>query len=245
MKAIYTCLIFATCSIFSTNIISFEEDLQSEDIKKQIFELAFLGEPPRSFYNQEPLSMNNELSKILPTAKLHWIPPTLWQLGMLHAFFQDKDIHEGILTCLGSSWDPMCYDDDVHFFLSKAENFDEILAFFDHKSKSLPNIINLFFKVNKALHKLYERSNFSSTKMLDIILDEIPDISQWKHEGFPFWKSPWIYNLNSPLLFYQALKDKKFVSKIMDIEEKAHENSSWVFYRGYSGEKLPSTLQIN
>ncbi len=73
--------------------------------KQELFDLILRKEPPRSFFDPA--------SEEFPERSLRcaWIPPSLWQLGMLHAFFSAPTIQEGVLLCLGSEgWEPLAYD---------------------------------------------------------------------------------------------------------------------------------------
>jgi hypothetical protein len=224
-------------------LINNGKELEKEQ-KSQIFNLILKAEPPCSFYQSAQIDLNLECKKLLPSLSLKWIPPTLWQLGALHAFFFDPEVRNGVLACSGKKWEPLCYDEMLHSNLVSAHNIEEIILGFDHETRSLPNICELFFKVNQAVASLYKRGHGSDAEIMHLAISEIPPFNEWLQRQFPFWNCPWIYNPNSIQLSYIALKDASLLSDLLKIERIAHENGEWVLYRGYDGLGYPSTLQI-
>lgn len=212
--------------------------------KTQLFDLLMQGEPPHTFYHSATCDLKSECQKIAPSSRLEWIPPTLWQLAVLHAFFFDPEVQNGILACSGNLWEPLCYDEMLQRHLVSAQTVEEIVAFFDHQTKSLPNISELFFKANQAVASLYKRGDGSDSKIMQLVLSEIPSFSEWAERKFPYCSCPWIYNPHSIRLFYEALKDEPLLLNLLKIERIAHENGEWVLYRGYDGLSYPSTIQI-
>ena len=194
------------------------------------------GEPPRTFYETRAAEMENVCS-------LQWIPPSMWQLGVLHAFFHNEIIRQRILAAAGSNWEPLAYDQDLHPRLASANSLQEIVEHFDQQSQSLPLLSELFFLANDALVTLYQRAQGSDAEMIRLVVSELPPFEEWQERQFPFWQSPWIYNVNSVQLFYQALTDEVLLNQAAAIERLAHERDEWVLYRGYIGSGYPSTLQ--
>lgn len=219
-----------------------EKDLDQEK-KSQLFELFLQNEPPRSFYSKHSIDLKIECCKIVPSIRIEWIPPSLWQIAMLHSFFFNQSIKEDILACVGDGWNPISYEEVVHRSLSSVSSVEEIAKSFDSHSKCLPNVCELFFKVNNAVRELYKRANGNDLDLLHIVISEIPCYEQWFEKDFPFWKSPWVCNPNSAKIFYLSLKDEKMISEILTVERHAFDNGEWVLYRGYDGRGYPSTLQ--
>lgn len=232
-------------SLSATYVIFNDEKILHEEQKAQLFDLILKGEPPHIYYHETPLDLEVKCREMLPFIDLHWIPPTLWQVAVLHAFFSDPEIQDGILACLGEGWDPLCYDEMVHRYLHSGQSLNELIEHFDKQTKSLPNIQDLFFKVNSAIASLYERGHGVDEEILHLAISEIPPLDEWKKRKFPFWNSPWIYDPNSIELFYKALKNESLLSQILKIERSAHKNGEWVLYRGYDGLGYPSTFQQN
>lgn len=224
----------------ATYLFTFE----SQELKTPLFELILKGEPPRTFYDTNPIDLKEECRKLSSSIRLEWIPPSLWQLGALHAFFHNPTIRDGILACSGPEWDPLTYERTLHHRLVSACSIEEIVSCFDQHSRSLPHLSELFFQVNQSIVALYHRAGRLYTEMLHLAISELPPFSIWREKGFPFWKSPWIYNPKAADIFYSAITDRKLFAEILNIEELAHENGEWVLYRGYPGLSFPSTIQI-
>ncbi len=186
-----------------------------------------------------------ECHNIAAGLRFEWIPPAIWQLGALHAFFHDPEIQNGILDCCGQGWEPIQYEEPLHAVFSSAHSMEEIVSCFDDCSFTLPHVSDLFFKLNKYIASLYSRAENSDIEMLQILVSELPPFSQWEERKFPFWKSPWIYSSSSIRVFYEAVKDLNLLSEIVKIENLAHKEGEWVLYRGYSGIGYPSTIQFD
>jgi hypothetical protein len=234
------CLLLLT-PLSATHIFFFEKEL-GHNKKEQLFDLILRGEPPRVFYTA--FDLKQACHALDPSIRLEWIPPAVWQLATLHAFFHDQEIRNGILACAGSGWEPLGYEQSLHSHLASASSLEEIARHFDRETQSLPNLCPLFFLINKAIVQLYERAGGSDSEMMRLILAEIPPFDEWKQRQFPFWTSPWIYNPRSPEIFYTALKDDSLLSELIKIEWQAYQNGEWVLYRGYPGTGYPSTVQL-
>ncbi len=239
MRALVVFLLLWIGPLAATHIL-FYESLDNGQ-KKEIFDRVLRGEPPRVFYEAVSIDLKKECERLAPGLRLQWVPPTLWQLGVLHAFFCDGDIQKRILACLGDGWEPLSYDEMLHSELALASSVEKIAECFDRHSKLLPGLCDLFFRLNEAVADLYERAGGSDAEFLRLVLSELPPFNQWAQRAFPFWKCPWIYNPNSAQLFYYALTDEPLLSELLRIERMAHENGEWVLYRGFYG--TISTLQ--
>ena len=229
----------------ATYIIFNDEKVINNEKKAQLFNLVLQGEPPYTLYYEDPLDLELKCQEIAPFLRLEWIPPMLWQLSVLHAFFSDRTIQNRVLDCLGDEWSPLSFDRKIHAYLQSASSIEEVIEFFITQTKQKPNIQELFFKINSAVASLYERGNGIDTEILHLAVSEIPPLDKWKSRGFPFYNSPWIYNPNSIKLFHKALKNEPLLSHLLHLEKSANKNGKWVLYRGYDHLGYPSTLQIN
>lgn len=223
-------------------IISGEASLAEAQKSSSIFHLFLKGEPPRSFYEPASFSLVDECQRICPTLKLRWMPQTLWQLGVLHAFFQNEEVRQGILFYLENKAAPS-YEEVVRKSLSKASCLDDLVKEFDCRTAKIPHFKELFFQIQKALADLLKRAEYDEEKLLHLILSELPPLEKWPEKSFPFWSSPQAYDLDSIKSFYSALKDACFISKLIEIERQAHKRGKWVVYRGYRGCGYPITLE--
>ncbi|MCX6990009.1 MAG: hypothetical protein NTX49_02925 [Chlamydiae bacterium] len=245
MRALFILFIFLLSPLSATYLFVFEEkDLESSQ-KKNLFDLILKGEPPRAFYGDSPIDLKIACEKVSPKLQLKWIPPSVWQLAVLHSFFNDKNIQKGILACRGTTWEPLEYEEPLHGRLQSAGSLQDVIHSFDSHTASKPDLSDLFFRVNKAALTLYNRASGSELEMVHIAISELPPFSEWKKKQFPFWKSPLINNPNSAQNFYNGVTDKKLFSELVKIELSAHENGEWVLYRGFPGLGLPSTLEID
>ena len=104
MKTLFILFLLAISPLFATYLFLGEEKLGSEQ-KEQLFSLLLQGEAPRVFYEENPIDLQAECSKLFPSLQLEWIPSSLWQLGALHAFFHDPVIRNSILSRSASLWD--------------------------------------------------------------------------------------------------------------------------------------------
>lgn len=180
-----------------------------DPLDDKLYELLLKAEPPRSYYNETPVHL---------PATLEWIPPTLWQLGMLHAYFHDEAIRQAILTL-----EPLQYEEELHAFLPHAESVSEVASLFD---RATPPLSGLFFQVNQAICSLFENSDKA---MLHRILDDIPPFDQWK------LPPSYLTYPESPYNFYTALQDRALLEQVIHLERQAYEEGSWILYRGYQG----------
>jgi len=244
MRIFIVIFLLSLNSLSATYVIFNEGKILNDEQKTQLFDLVLKGEPPHTYYHDNPLDLEAKCREIAPSIHLQWIPPTLWQLAVLHAFFSDSEIQDGILACLGEEWTPLCYDKMLHAHLHSACSMEKLTEHFDNATKSLPNIQDLFFRVNHAVASLYERGHGVDARILHLAILEIPPLDEWKERKFPFWKSPWIFNPSSIELFYKALINEFLLTQILDIERTAHKNGEWVLYRGYDGLGYPSTFQF-
>ncbi len=241
MRLLTVLFLFACNPAWTTYVLIGE--LFTAEQKTQLFDLVLRGEPPRAFYNPETLDLHSACHNIVPSLHLEWLPPTLWQLAVLHAFFHNQTIQEGILACANPGWETLSYEQTLHAHLPSATYFEEIGEWFDQLSYSLPNLPELFFQVNESIACLYKRAMSSDQDMLHLVLSEIPPFHEWEKRQFPFWQSPWIYDLNAAHHFYTALTNRAMLSKLIKIERLAHEKGEWILYRGYPGTGYPSTLE--
>lgn len=244
MKILSAIFLLVLSPLSATYLFIFEES-PSYDQKMRLFELILKGEPPRIFYDSNPIDLNAECHKLIPSLCLEWIPPSIWQLGVLHMFFHEPTIRDGILACCQQEQEPLEYEQSLHRHLTSAQSLDEILNCFDHHSLSLPHLCKLFFQINQSLIALYQRAHGSDVEMLNLIISGLPPFHQWREKDFPFWRSLWIHNSNSVEIFHNAIKDSNLLTEVIKIERLAHENKEWVLYRGYAGSGYPSTLQLN
>lgn len=245
MKFLFIIIFFLSSSLSATYLFIFENEELNQEKKAELFDLILQGEPPRIFYDSTPINLKEECRTRFPSICLEWIPPSIWQLGVLHSFFHHPTTCKAILACCQENWEPLQYESSLHFCLARARHLDEILECFDHHSQSLPNLCALFFQINQALVTLYQRANSSVIDMLRLIILELPPLEKWREQGFPFWQSLWIYNPSSVKIFYQSITDLDLMNELVNIEQLAHKNGQWVLYRGYSGSGYPSTLQLN
>lgn len=245
MNKLLAIFLLALSPLSATYIFMFEEEKLKEDQKKELFELILKAEPPRTFYGSNLIDLNVECHKLVPSLCLEWIPPSIWQLGVLHLFFHEPLIRDGILACCQQEWKPLEYEQPLHLRLASAQSLDEILSCFDQHSLSLAHLSKLFFQINQSLIALYQRAHGSDVEMLHLILSELPPFHQWREHDFPFWRSLWIHNPSSVEIFYKAVRDTDLFTELLKIERLAYENGEWVLYRGYSGSGYPSTLQLN
>ncbi len=244
MKKILFLFILTLHSLSATYLFQFEEELKEEQ-KLELFELIMKGEAPRLFYDSDPIDLKQACHQLVPSISLQWIPPSIWQLGVLYLFFHEPMIREGILAYCHEEWEPLEYEEVIHSLLPTAERLEEIVKCFDHHSLSRPHLSELFFQMNQSLVTLYQRANSSDIEMLQFIISKLPPFREWREREFPFWRSSWIHNLDAVKLFYSAIRDINLLSEVIKIERRAHENGEWVLYRGYSGSGYPSTLQLN
>lgn len=245
MKIFFAIFLFVLPSLSATYLFIFGEEEPSYDQKAQLFELILKGEPPRVFYDSNPIDLHTECLKITASLRLEWIPSSIWQLGVLHIFFHEPTIRDGILACCQQEWEPLEYEQPLHLCLTSAQSLDEILSCFDRHSRSLPHLNELFFQINQSLIALYQRAHGSDMEMLHLILSELPPFQTWREKGFPFWRSFWIHNPSSVEIFHQAIQDINLFTELLKIERLAYKNGEWVLYRGYSGSGYPSTIQLN
>jgi len=245
MKILVAIFLLALPPLSATYLFIFGEEEPNYDQKARLFELILKGEPPRIFYDSNPIDLNTECHKLDPSLCLEWIPSSIWQLGVLHIFFHEPTIRDGILACCQQGWEPLEYEQPLHIRLTSAQSLDEILSCFDHHSRSLPHLYELFFQINRSLIALYQQAHGSDMEMLHLIISELPPFHQWREKDFPFWRSFWIHNPSSVEIFHKAIKDLTLFTELLKIERLAHENGEWVLYRGYSGSGYPSTLQLN
>lgn len=247
-NAFYVTILFFLWTHFlpATFVCFFEEQPLDNQLKEKIFDLLLRGEPPRSFYNAMPIELESECRKIIPSIQLEWIPSSVWQMVVLHAFFHDKEIREGILKCSREYWNPIDYEQEIHQLLPDLQTFEQIAGCFDRQTLTIPDLCNLFFKVNHAVGTLFKRANGSDIDMLRLIIAELPSFDELKKSPFPFLNNPWNDDLNPHSLqnFYEGLMDEKMLSKIAKIERTAYDNGEWVLYRGYDGFEYPTTLQL-
>jgi len=245
MKFLFAMFLVALHPLSATYLFIFGKEEPNYKQKTQLFELILKGEPPRIFYDSTPIDLNAECHKLNPSLRLEWISPSLWQLGVLHVFFHEPTIRDGILACCQGEQEPLEYEQPLHHRLTSAQSLDEILTCFDHHSRSQPHLCELFFQINQSLIALYHRAHGSEEEMLHLIISELPSFHQWREKDFPFWRSLWIHNPNSVEIFHNAVKDSNLLTEVLKIERLAHENGEWVLYRGYAGSGYPSTLQLN
>lgn len=232
-------------SLFASYVYFLDEDALDIKQRERLFNLIMRGEPPRCFYDALPLDLESECRRLAPSIRMEWIPSALWQIAVLQAFFQDEAMRHHILSCSRGGWDPIEYEEALHLHLPSASSIEEIAECFDRQSLALPGLCDLFFKANKAVASLYERSGGSDAEMLRLAIADLPRFYEWPQKQFPFWKSPWIFNPRSPQIFYSALQDEGLLAALLKIERCAHENGEWVLYRGYPGSGFPSTLQLD
>ncbi len=229
--------------LLATYVVVLGEESLDKKHRLQLFNLLLRGEPPRVYYESTLTNIEIECQRISPSIHIEWIPPALWQLAALHSFFLDHDIQKGILKCSGVGWQPISYDEMLHLHLPFATSLEEVVGVFDRQTLYIPELCDLFFKVNQAIASLYKRSGGSNLEMIRQAISELPPFGEWEARGFPFWKSPWIYNPQSAEIFYNALTNEDFFSKLVEIECIANKKGEWVLYRGYSGPGYPNTLE--
>lgn len=229
-------------SPLSATYIIFDIDELEKKQKETLFNLILRYEPPRVFYELTQVDLKEEISKIAPNVHLEWVPPTVWQLAALHAFFHDQTIHDEILDCSDPWWGALNYEASLHQRLASANSMQEIVQCFDEQSLLIPGICELFFHVNQATVSLFQRSGGSYQKMMQIAIAELPPFETWPSTSFPFWQTPWLSDTSSAELFFKALQDEGLMEKLLHVEQTAHENGEWVLYRGYAGFGFPSTL---
>lgn len=235
-------LIFLNSHLSATYIIFDADELENTQ-KEALFKIILKYEPPRVFYEVTPFDLKEEISKIAPSAHLKWVPPMVWQLTALHAFFHDQTIHDAILDCSDPWWGALNYEALLHQRLASANSMQEIVQCFDEQSLLIPGLCELFFHVNQRAVSLFQRSDGSHLKMMQIAIAELPPFETWPGTSFPFWQTPWLTDTNSAELFFKALQDGELMEKLLQVEQIAHENGEWVLYRGYPGFEYPSTLQ--
>ncbi|MGE5196742.1 MAG: hypothetical protein ACM3JI_05375, partial [Anaerolineae bacterium] len=195
----------------ATYILFLDEKDCGQEERTKLFDLILRGEPPRIFYDSHPFDLELECTKLIPSLGLEWVPPTIWQLAALHAFFNDQAIHKGILATSKNGY-ALNYEEMIHPRLASAKTIEEIVECFDSASQSLPNLCDLFFRINDAVVSLYNRAYGSDLEMMRLAISELPAFEEWPQREFPFWKCPWISNLNSAQLFYRGLKDDFLLS---------------------------------
>lgn len=228
----------------ATYILFFSEDKLEENKRSELFDLLLQGEPPRSFYLRESFDLEKACHALVPSLRLEWIPPSVWQLVALHAFFHDREIQEGILACAKSENSPLIFDIELQNYLSAAASVEKFAEFFDEKSRSLPDLATLFFRINKAAVNLFKRAEGSDLAMARLAISELPPFAEWPSRKFPFWDSPWIHNKKSAEIFHAALTDDDLLLQLLKIEHAAHSQNKWVLYRGYTGSGFPTTLEM-
>jgi|GEM_PF-3549638 len=238
------CLLLLLCiqPLFATSLILVDSNLENEKYQ-ELYELILKGDAPRRFFEPDSFDLQSELKKISAGSQLVWISPTVWQLGMLHGFFHDPAIREGVLACVKYGYSQLSYDEIVQERLPSLSKPAEIAYLFD--SITLPHLCSLFFRINEHILSLHDLSEGEENRMISHILSDIPPLDEWKEREFPFWEYQWITNPRSIQLFYQGLTDEKMVKRCAELEKEAHESGKWVFYRGYPGCGFPTTLQPN
>lgn len=114
MRIFLILLLSLLSPLSATYLFIFDEQQLDCDQKARLFELILKGEPPRQFHDSDPIDLETECHKLVPSLRLEWIPPSLWQLGVLHAFFHDPIIRNGILACCKHEWEPLGYEQSLH-----------------------------------------------------------------------------------------------------------------------------------
>lgn len=239
---VFPLLLFGQIS--ATSILLFDGCELSEAKKAKLLEIVFKGEPPRVFYDREPINIEAEVHALDSKIRLEWIPPTLWQIAALHSFFADVEIRRYVTQLPGPWWNPLSYDEKLNSYLHAVTSHDQVVRLFDSHSKSLPDIEELYFRVNNAIANVYLRAGKSDSKMLDILLHEIPQFSKWATMQFPFWWCPYVQKPEAAELFYKALTNTHLIAEFVKMERAAYEKGEWILYRGYKGVALPSTIEI-
>lgn len=235
MKTILFFFIVCLRPLSASTIFLCDADALDQETKSQLFERVLKEEPLRAFSTPSFPDLKGECQ---------WIPPTLWQIAALHAFFNDTQAHEGVLRCQGNLyWDPVSYDESIQAFLPLAHNHEALLKHFDELTQTIPDLCSLFWTLNSKIAELYRQALGAEEEMLRLALDGLPPFEEWPERGFPFWNSPWIYSNDSAQLFYDALSDRSLISAIVEIEQRAHAKGEWVLYRGYDGMGFPTTLE--
>lgn len=238
----FVSLLFLISPLSATYII-FDIDKLEKTQLEAVFNVILRYEPPRVFYELAEVEVKEEISKIAPNIHVKWVPPMVWQLIALHAFFHDQTIHDAILDCSDPWWGALNYEALLHQRLAFAYSMQEIVQCFDEQSLLIPGLCELFFHINQATVSLFQRSEGSYRKMMQIAIAELPPFETWPGTSFPFWQTPWLSDTNSAELFFKALQDEELMEKLLHVEQTAHENGEWVLYRGYPGLGYPSTLQ--
>jgi hypothetical protein len=128
--------------LFSTYVYFFDEEIIDKDKQTQLFHLILREEPPRSFFNDAPLYLPLECTKLYPSLRVEWIPPSLWQIAVVHAFFHDESIRNGILRYSDEGWGPISYEETLHAHLSSARTTKEIAESFDRHTESIPELFS-------------------------------------------------------------------------------------------------------
>ncbi len=180
-----------------------------------------------------------------------WVPPSLWQLSALHAYFHNEHIRNTI--------NQFGYTQNLYHPTEKAQwrqhpkratwpnNFDEVVIETLKKSLDQTDILplydsfihyeglsDLFFALNDYILTLYKNNQQNYEKMLLNILDEIPPSSQWKENFFfPFYFSLFKDSSQDMECLGKALKNKELITALMHNEITAQQEQKIVFYRGY------------
>ncbi len=233
------CLLILSIVPLSATYIVMDKQID-DSLQNQVFDLLLKSEPPRLFYDPHPLDIEKKCLNL--NIQIQWVPPTIWQLSVLHAFFHNEHIRSGILGCLGPAWDPPGNDKELHLCLASSSTIQQVVEYFDKQTRSIPHLYQLFFEINSELSTLYKRSDGSDMGIVQLILSELPPFNEWEDNQFPFWLSPWIYNKDSIRFFYNTLQNTPLILKCAELERIAYEKGEWVLYRGYQGVSTPSTL---
>src|SRR5579885_3617501 len=122
------CLFFALGPLSASYVYFFDEGSLSHQ-QNELLALILRGEPPRCFYDEKPLDLERECHK--RGVRIEYLPTSLWQISVLHAFFHDKDVQRLILGCARQGWDPLEYEEEVHKLLPTARSLEEIGGCFD------------------------------------------------------------------------------------------------------------------
>lgn len=219
-----------------------------------------------STYFPSPQGMTDKLKRIHPQFAAKWVPTTLFQLFVVHAYFFDSEFQEFVRE-LGYGlefYDKENIEEKKKFEAFKKNggamwelNIDQqVIQTLSDPQKSIGDLFSLyakinhkeafcsfFLKMNEAFLQKYLGTDLKGNclLMVDQLLKEIPcDLQSWKKEGFPFCFNAFARE-NMELLLALFEKNPQVIRTVIDEEIKAHAEEKHLVYRGAECIFFPSS----
>lgn len=241
--SLFLYLVFSFESIPATYLVA------TKEANREIYRMLMIGDKPREIFSTEPGNLLNRLKKIDPDITIHWIPPAIWQLVAIDAYFHDPEVRsfvnmigytqglfdpkerEAYITHPQRNTWPNNFDERIIKALITAENLQDIVRIYDDWI-DYPGLSTCFFRINNRALSLLKKKTF--TEVVNSIIKKLPPFEEWQENfHFPFLYCPYDDGKPHVTCLYHSLKDEPLLLKIIAIEMQAHDEKKNVFYRGY------------